>query len=153
MPFPTDIEIAQQAKLRPIADVAAELDLTPDDSTSTENTKPRSRSRSRNALHEVGSSGDGDQSDSPMADFGSDTFTRGTLRFAWHLTTVVWYGIAVLVWWMARGSGPLAVAGVGDIVAATALVSAVVSFIGSRGRHPAWAVFLVVAMLIWYGTR
>ncbi|MCC6319110.1 MAG: formate--tetrahydrofolate ligase [Gemmatimonadaceae bacterium] len=31
MTFPTDIEIAQQAKLRPIADVAAELDLTPDD--------------------------------------------------------------------------------------------------------------------------
>ena len=31
MPFPTDIEIAQQARLRPIADVAAELDLTPDD--------------------------------------------------------------------------------------------------------------------------
>jgi formate--tetrahydrofolate ligase len=28
---PTDIEIAQQARLRPIVDVAAELDLTPDD--------------------------------------------------------------------------------------------------------------------------
>ena len=31
MPFPTDIEIAQQAKLRPIVDVAAELGLTPDE--------------------------------------------------------------------------------------------------------------------------
>jgi formate--tetrahydrofolate ligase len=31
MSFPTDIEIAQRAKLRPITDVAAELDLTPDD--------------------------------------------------------------------------------------------------------------------------
>ena len=31
MSFPSDIEIAQQAKLRPITDVAAELDLTPDD--------------------------------------------------------------------------------------------------------------------------
>lgn len=30
MPFPTDIEIAQRASLRPIADVAAELDLGPD---------------------------------------------------------------------------------------------------------------------------
>jgi formyltetrahydrofolate synthetase len=29
--FPSDIEIAQRAKLRPITDVAAELDLTPDD--------------------------------------------------------------------------------------------------------------------------
>ena len=31
MSFPTDIEIAQKATLRPIVDVAAELDLTPDD--------------------------------------------------------------------------------------------------------------------------
>ncbi|MBC7897399.1 MAG: formate--tetrahydrofolate ligase, partial [Cytophagaceae bacterium] len=31
MTFPSDIEIAQQARLRPIVDVAAELDLTPDD--------------------------------------------------------------------------------------------------------------------------
>jgi formate--tetrahydrofolate ligase len=31
MSVPSDIEIAQKAKLRPIADVAAELDLTPDD--------------------------------------------------------------------------------------------------------------------------
>ncbi len=31
MTFPTDIEIAQAATLRPIVDVAAELDLTPDD--------------------------------------------------------------------------------------------------------------------------
>jgi formate--tetrahydrofolate ligase len=31
MAFPSDIEIAQQARLRPIADVAAELDLTVDD--------------------------------------------------------------------------------------------------------------------------
>jgi formate--tetrahydrofolate ligase len=30
-PVPTDIEIAQRAKLRPITEVAAELDLTPDD--------------------------------------------------------------------------------------------------------------------------
>ena len=31
MSVPSDIEIAQQARLRPITDVAAELDLTPDD--------------------------------------------------------------------------------------------------------------------------
>jgi formate--tetrahydrofolate ligase len=31
MPVPSDIEIAQQARMRPITDVAAELDLTPDD--------------------------------------------------------------------------------------------------------------------------
>lgn len=27
--------------------------------------------------------------------FGSDLFTRRTLRFAWHLTTLAWWGFAV----------------------------------------------------------
>ena len=85
--------------------------------------------------------------------FGSDTFTRHTLRFAWHLTTVVWYGIAVLLYWMAGVQRPLSIAAVGAVVSATAFASAVVAFIGSRARHPAWVVFLAVAALVWHGTH
>lgn len=29
--------------------------------------------------------------------FGGTEFTTGTLRFAWHLLTLVWWGIAVVV--------------------------------------------------------
>ncbi len=29
--------------------------------------------------------------------FGSDWFTRRTLRFAWHLTSVAWLGFAALL--------------------------------------------------------
>ena len=79
--------------------------------------------------------------------FGSDVFTKRTLRFAWHLTTVAWSGLAALLLLVAYG-----VPSRGAIlttVAATALLSAVVAAVGSRGRHPAWAVFLLVAALAW----
>jgi hypothetical protein len=29
--------------------------------------------------------------------FGSDQFTKGTLRFAWHITTLAWFGFAALL--------------------------------------------------------
>ena len=68
--------------------------------------------------------------------FGSDIFTRRTLRFAWHLTTVAWLGLAALLVLVAR-SRPVSPATVGTAVAAIALVSGVVTAAGSRGRHPA----------------
>ena len=86
--------------------------------------------------------------------FGSDLFTRRTLRFAWHLTTVVWWGVAVLLLGVARSSSAtVAHTQVGAVVAATALASAVVTVTGSRGRHLAWLVFLAIGVLAWLGTR
>jgi hypothetical protein len=86
--------------------------------------------------------------------FGSDVFTRRTLRFAWHLTTVVWWGVAALLLVAARaGGGAMPLGQLGAVVAATAAASAVVTFIGSRGRHLAWLVFLAIAVLVWLGTR
>jgi hypothetical protein len=86
--------------------------------------------------------------------FGSDLFTRRTLRFAWHLTTVVWFGIGALLL-AVPGGAPAAVDSgrLGSILTVTALASAVVSLVGSRARHPAWLVFLAIAALCWLGTR
>jgi hypothetical protein len=85
---------------------------------------------------------------------GSDLFTRRTLRFAWHLTSVVWWGIAALLLTAARASsGTLTLAQVGGVVAATSLASAVVTFVGSRGQHLAWLAFLAVGALVWVGTH
>ena len=54
--------------------------------------------------------------------FGSDLFTRRTLRFAWHLTTLAWLGFAALLLAAARpGSGTLALRQIGALVAATSL--------------------------------
>ena len=30
--------------------------------------------------------------------FGSDLFTKRTLRFAWHITTFAWWGFAYVLW-------------------------------------------------------
>jgi hypothetical protein len=83
--------------------------------------------------------------------FGSDLFVRRTLRFAWHLTTVVWLGVAAIFVQVARG--PLSASALGQILALTALASALVALVGSRGRHPAWLVFLVIGLCAWLGMR
>jgi len=85
--------------------------------------------------------------------FGSDVFTKRTLRFAWHLTSVAWLGFGMLFIAMARPADTLRRAEVGAVLAATAATSAVVTLVGSRGRHLAWLVFGVVAVTAWFGSR
>lgn len=79
--------------------------------------------------------------------FGSDVFTQRTLRFAWHITTVAWWGMAASLWALGHGS----VRGALQLLAATFLASAVVTAVGSRGRHLAWVVFLAITAAIWLG--
>ena len=78
---------------------------------------------------------------------GSDRFTKRTLRFAWHITSIAWLGFAaVLAVLAAQGqSVPHVLVAVAVTFAITALVIAV----ASRGRHLAWPLFLVVAILAW----
>ncbi len=82
--------------------------------------------------------------------FGSDAFTRRTLRFAWHLTTVAWCGFAALMLLLAQNA--LTFHGVTRVIALTFLATSVVTFIGSRGRHFAWPVFLFIAWACWIVT-
>ena len=70
-------------------------------------------------------------------------FMRRTLRFAWHLTTIAWWGLAAIV---AEASiGHLSETIALQTIAAIALITAVTIAIASRGRHLAWPVFAVVA--------
>jgi hypothetical protein len=86
--------------------------------------------------------------------FGSDLFTRRTLRFAWHLTTVAWWGFgAIFVVMAATSPGPGAWEAVGTVGATVFGASALVTAVGSRGRHLAWVVFVVIALALWLGTR
>lgn len=70
--------------------------------------------------------------------FGSDQFTKRTIRFAWHITSVAWIALAATLF-----IDPRVAVSVGFGV------SAVVTAIGSRGRHYAWVVFLAIALLAW----
>jgi hypothetical protein len=80
--------------------------------------------------------------------FGSDVFTRRTIRFAWHLTSVAWWGMAALFWALGRGSVREAL----HVLAVTFLVSGVITAVASRGRHLAWVMFIVIAVAAWLGT-
>ncbi|WP_349304035.1 hypothetical protein [Pseudoalteromonas phenolica] len=36
--------------------------------------------------------------------YGSDAFTKGTIRFAWHITSIAWFGFASLLFMHSEGS-------------------------------------------------
>ena len=82
--------------------------------------------------------------------FGSDIFTKRTLRFAWHLTTLAWWGFGALLVLMAQEA---TTATIGVAISATFAATALLTAIGSRGRHLAWPVFLAIAAAAWYATR
>jgi len=83
--------------------------------------------------------------------FGGTEFTARTLRFAWHLTSVAWWGAAALLFLLAQG--PISSAAVSGVLAAVFLVSAGITVIVSRGRHLSWLVFLAISVIALYGTR
>ena len=79
--------------------------------------------------------------------FGGTAFTKATLRFAWHLTTVGWIGFAALM--CLAASPELDTGRSRDLaMAATFAVSGIVSLIGSKGRHLSWIVFFLVSALM-----
>ena len=80
--------------------------------------------------------------------FGSDRFTRRTLRFAWHITSVAWLGLAGVLLVLAGHDVP-ARSTLLQVVAATFLCSAVVAVVGSRGKHLSWVVLTAIALLAW----
>lgn len=82
--------------------------------------------------------------------FGSDRFTKHTMRFAWHLTTVAWWGFGALLFLMARDAPTSTL---GAVISATFAATALLTALGSRGRHLAWPVFLAIAVAAWYATR
>lgn len=69
---------------------------------------------------------------------GGEDFTRQTLRFAWHLTTVACVAMAVLL-----VSVPESALAIG----VSMLVSAALTAGFTRGRHLAWIVMLAIAAL------
>ncbi len=84
--------------------------------------------------------------------FGDTTFTKHTLRFAWHLTSVAWLGFAALLAELGSAPAPSSQT-IARTIAVTFGVSGVVALVGSRGRHLSWFFFLAATGLIWFGLR
>ena len=76
---------------------------------------------------------------------GSSRFMRRTVWFAWHLTTVLMWGMAALLLNMSLG--------ISSFVSARAIVGwvfvacAVLSLVATRGKHFSWVIFGIIAVL------
>ena len=83
--------------------------------------------------------------------FGGTAFTTRILRFAWHITTVLWWGFAALLWQVATGS--ITPADVLTVIACTSIVAGLLPLVITRGRHLSWLVLFVVGgIALWYAS-
>ena len=83
--------------------------------------------------------------------FGSDTFPKGTLRFAWHMTTFAWWGFAYLLLAIAYDPGELQQSVLRAVVTVF-LLTGLLAFGFTRGRHLSWLVFWAVAGMAYYAS-
>ena len=74
--------------------------------------------------------------------FGGTEFTTRTLRFAWHITTVAWWGMAALLW--LAGSGDLTERATLTVIGYSFAVAGLLPLVITRGRHLSWIVLFLV---------
>jgi len=79
--------------------------------------------------------------------YGSEDFTKNTLRFAWHITTFAWLGIAVMLAFETKPSNLLLYT-----TSVVFLVSGLVSVYFSKGKHFSWICFLAISLLTFFST-
>lgn len=77
---------------------------------------------------------------------GGTEFTKRVLRFAWHLTSVAWWGFAALM--LQATQDTFDVSAMLFVIAVTFLVSGIITLMMSRGRHLAWIVFFAIGFAL-----
>jgi hypothetical protein len=85
--------------------------------------------------------------------FGSRAFARRTMRFAWHLTTVLLVGIGAVVVALSFAQLEPQAIWILRVFAITFCACSLASIIGARAKHFSWWVFLIIAALLWIGAR
>jgi hypothetical protein len=80
--------------------------------------------------------------------FGGTELTTRTLRFAWHITTIAWWGFAAVLVHLAQGS--VSPRGIALVVGITFCTTALVTLAVSRAMHLAWPVFLFIGCVALY---
>ncbi|WP_028022916.1 hypothetical protein [Enterovibrio calviensis] len=83
--------------------------------------------------------------------FGSDDFTKRTLRFAWHLTSVTWLGFAGII--VALAQPQLDKTFITSVISMTFAIHCVVAYLGSKGKHLSWILFGAVSVLVFVGMK
>lgn len=74
--------------------------------------------------------------------YGSDNFTKGTLRFAWHITSLAWFGFAFLLSFTEKPSNSILAT-----ISIVFLLSALLSIYFTKGKHFSWLFFSIISLL------
>jgi hypothetical protein len=80
---------------------------------------------------------------------GSDWFTKRVLRFAWHLTTVAWWGFAGILFILSN-PGEHIQKQILMVIAVVFLVSGLFSATFTKGKHISWIFFWLISGLSFY---
>ncbi|RMF57234.1 MAG: hypothetical protein D6748_11625 [Calditrichaeota bacterium] len=86
-----------------------------------------------------------------LEEVGNEVYVNRTTRIAWHLTSIAWMGVAIILFVLAHHHENPMVPILASVIALVFLGSALLSAIGSRGRHLLWIVFLIISLLTWLG--
>ena len=79
---------------------------------------------------------------------GGTAFTIQTLRFAWHITTVAWFGIACLLLLLAENK--LTPNSTLLTIAWISLISGLLPLISTKGKHLSWIFFFAVSLILFW---
>ena len=75
---------------------------------------------------------------------GSDVFTKHTIRYCWHLTSLLAFGMAWMLVQISEGDPVQALV---RTVAITLLLGTVLAVVLTRARHLSWVFFLMAAII------
>ncbi len=81
-----------------------------------------------------------------------DLLAKRIVRLAWHLTSLVWCGCAVVLAYIAFVEASESIIAVVRILSVVFLLHSVLSLAIARGRHASWLGFLIVSVFSYLGT-
>lgn len=79
--------------------------------------------------------------------FKQKPYMKSVMRFAWHITSIAWWGMAFIVLDFAKEGNPsfFSIYALTGTFALTGII--ILAF--SKGLHPAWFFFLAIAAGLW----
>ncbi len=80
--------------------------------------------------------------------FGSPDFTIRTLRLAWHVTTIAWFGFGALL--LLAGRGDLTTSGTLRVVGITFTITGFLPLFITRGKHLSWLVMFSIGGIAYW---
>lgn len=83
---------------------------------------------------------------------GSDWFTKRILRFAWHLTTVAWWGFAAILIVLSNPSEQIQNQ-ILLIISIVFIISGLMSALFTKGKHLSWFIFWSISGLSLYSVQ